>query len=139
MTELLNTHYYDNKVKDIYMKLLANDTIYPLATLKEFRIVVQEIFEFIRFFKTSSGVVEKMKQNAYRTLVLFKQDVKNNKDQNGLSVEDILPRIWRILAKDDPDAIVYFIEQLADIITMGPCNNGRINRLVQVYKCLVEK
>jgi hypothetical protein len=139
MTELLNTHYYDNKVKDIYMKLLANDTMYPLATLKEFRIVVQEIFEFIRRFKTSSGVVEKMKQNAYRTLVLFKQDVKNNKDQNGLSVEDILPRIWRILVKDDPDAIIYFIEQLADIITMGPCNNGRINRLVQVYKCLVEK
>jgi hypothetical protein len=137
MTDLLNTHYYDNNVKDIYIKLLADDTSVPES--KDFEIVLQEIFEFLRVFKKSSEVVEQMKQNAYRTLVLFKQDITNNKDQNGLSVEDILPRIWRILAKDDPDAIIYFIEQLADIITMGPCNNGRINRLVQVYKCLVEK
>lgn len=137
MTDLLNTHYYDNKVKDIYMKLLIDDN--GPTEFKDFEIVLQEIFEFLRVFKKGSGTVEQMKQNAYRTLVLFKQDSNNNKDQNGLSVEDILPRIWRILAKDDPDAIVYFIEQLADIITMGPCNNGRINRLVQVYKCLVEK
>jgi len=137
---MLNTHFYDGKVKEIYQNVIQLDK--SEIELMDLSTTLQEIFIFVRDFKMSDGStnnnLEQLKKDAYRTLVLFKQDTKNNIDGNGLSVDDLLPRVWRILPREDPDSIIYFIEQLADVITRGPCNNGRINRLLQVYKCLVE-
>jgi hypothetical protein len=134
----LNTHDYDNKVKEIYQKLITEDK--SEDPLTNFTIVLQEVFIFVRDFQTINPTPElpQLKSDAYKTLVLFKKDTKSNSDQNGLSVEDLLPRIWRVIDRNEPDSIIYFIEQLADVITKGPCSNGRINRLLQVYKCLVE-
>lgn len=132
MTQFCNTHYYDDKIKDIYDQIIEADECNH--SLKSFDEVVSAIYDLIKHgsFKDNT-----LKKNVHRTLSLFRTDCINNIDHNGIRVEDLLPRIWRKLPLDDPNAISYFLEQLADIITMGPCNNGRINRLVQVYKCLV--
>ena len=138
----LNTHDYDKEARSIYTKLVAADP-HKDQPLVEFAIVLQQIFLFVRDFKTnkpgtiSPPELQALKHQAYQALVLFKQDTRNNRDQFGLTVEDILPRVWRALDRSDPDSIIYFVEQLSDIKTMGSCNNGRINRLLQVYNCLV--
>lgn len=132
MNVSLNTHDYDNNAREIYSALVAADPK-KNEPLTEFPIVLQQVFIFIQSFR---GPVQ-LKNNAHLALILFKQDTKNNRDQSGLTVEDILPRIWRLLDRSDHDSILYFVEQLADIKTMGSCNNGRINRLLQVYNCLI--
>lgn len=131
MTELLNTHFYDDKIKAIYEQTVAEDK--STAGLKGFDQTVTEIFGLTK----ASSRDDSVKDDVYRALLLLRQDSRNNIDHNGIRVEDLLPRIWRILPADDPESVFYFLEQLADIVRSGPCNNGRINRLVQVYKCLV--
>ena len=78
----------------------------------------------------------KLCQSARATLELFKNDSKNNVDCNGLNVEDIFPRVWRRVEKLNLLNSLYILEQLADVTDSGKCNNGRINRLVQIYFCL---
>lgn len=131
--EQLDTHFYDDKIKVVYDQSVANDK--STVGLKTFDQTVTDIFELTKTAKVDDAV----KDDVYRSLLLLRRDSRNNVDHNGIRVEELLPRIWRILPVDDTDTdtIFYFLEQLADIVRSGPCNNGRINRLVQVYKCLV--
>lgn len=135
----LNTHDYDKDARHVYESLILADPK-KNEPLIPFTIVLQQIFLFIQSYKPQKQTHQELhmlKNHAYQTLVLFKQDPTGNRDQSGLTVDDILPRVWRALDRSDHDSIIYFVEQLADIKTMGSCNNGRINRLLQVYNCLV--
>jgi hypothetical protein len=139
MSISLNTHDYDKDARIIYEDLIAADP-QKNEPLLPFPIVLQQLLNLINSLPSKSTEMILIKKQACQTLILFKNDPVNNKDQYGLTVEDILPRIWRAYLTQKQkieDNILYFIEQLSDIKTMGSCNNGRINRLLQVYNCLV--
>lgn len=124
--EKLNTHFYDHQIKKNYDELIARDQVPPTA---DFHHTVGEMIQYVQQFPGHP----RLKQQAHASLMLFLRDSKNNMDHNGIRVEDLLPRIWAHMNTQE----VYFLEQLADISASGPCNNGRINRLLQIYACLV--
>lgn len=96
--------------------------------------VLQEIAHFVQMSSVFSTHLQK---GAIDTLYLFHRDAKNNVDANGVNVENLLPLIWRRIDKRDHAAVLYFVEQLADVSQSGPCSNGRINRLLQLYSALL--
>ena len=71
---------------------------------------------------------------AMKTLQLILYQPQGNYDPiNKISVEDILPRVYRFLEHYDDDGWEIFIEQLSDIYTSGSCSQGRVTRIFQFY------
>ena len=123
-----NTHDYDELLKENYKELIKKDKK-NLIQPPSFDRTISEIYFYIRSLKFTLE-----NKNAVDAIILMKNDLKNNYDQiNDIRVEDILPRVWRFVKKYEKSGIQIFIEQLAEIVTSGPCAQGRTTRLYQFY------
>lgn len=109
-----NVHEFDGKL--------------PIPELKKF--TVDEKLEMIKIF------IPKLKnQNAINilksmSLAMINNTKDNQDDSNDVDAMDILANI---LANDYDNILSIFEEQLADIITLGQCPQGRTTRLLQIY------
>lgn len=125
MSKLQQTHFYDGKFKDKYKKMILIDNR---------ELLKSETFESSIRFITKISQNNSLKRNINRTINLFLNDKKNNYDPtSGIKIEDLLPLITRFIKHYDISGQEIFLEQISDIIKMGSCCQGRINRLVQFY------
>jgi hypothetical protein len=131
---LLNTHFYDSTIKQVYDELVLQDNLMdpllpsePLSKEAFSAFVTEVSAEIAQNF----GDIP-ISRSAQKALHLFLQDDGNNVNGNGLDVKEIFPRVWAQVRALNLQNSLYIIEQLADIVDSGPCSNGRINRLVQI-------
>ena len=121
----LETHDYDRYIGSIYHNLKKIDDL-NLSKPKKFLEVIENIENETENLK---DIIEY--ETCINVLKLITYDVSNNYDSiNNISVEDILPRVWRFVEKYDDKSI--FFEQLSDIWN-GPCPQGRVTRFFQFY------
>lgn len=108
---LLDTHTYDGKLKIPNVPAMA---IINFALLRQFARQLR---------------IQYKNPTASRAVELIINDLSHNYDPtNGLDALKLL----MILVQSIPSE-PYFHEQLSDIITNGPCPQGRCTRLYQVY------
>jgi hypothetical protein len=111
--KLLQTHYYDGKLK--YTKI---------NNLQNFNDTINDIKIYIKGHHNESRILI--------TLNLLSNDRKNNIDNiNKINVEDLLPHVWQKVKDYDTETINVFYEQLIDIVQYGSCAQGRTTRLIQ--------
>jgi hypothetical protein len=116
-----NTHTYDGKLIDK-------------------AILIKEL----PFDMTLDNVITEIKESAINNkysrvdelvgiLDLFKASPNSNYDTtNKISVEEILPRLWKIAKSWDLSELVLLYEQIADVVN-GSCPEGRCIRLMQLF------
>jgi hypothetical protein len=128
---LLNTHYYDGKLKSYKEKL--NEVIKKRIDEKK-----QNLFSFDESLEQAkkyvmSHATSENQHFALQTLKLFEnsKDLNNFDGTNEISVEDIFPILWITLVEISSEITFNgFIEQLADVIRFGSCAQGRVIRLL---------
>ncbi len=133
-----NTHFYDSCIKQVYKECVECDMVTtPSGVNRE--TPSWESFSAL-LGEASAEIIgdSLMSCSARRALELFQRDPSQNVDGNGLNVQEIFPRVWQRVRELGLQNAPYVLEQLADIVDSGPCSNGRINRLVQLYKATFE-
>ena len=124
----IDTHAYDTQIKDLYKNYIKDDKE-NLIQPKNFKITLTEIYNVIISFP-----YDNILHNALQTLNLIASDIKNNYDNlNNINFEELLPHTWRFIKYYDRTGIYLFLEQLSEIITNGPCAQGRVTRVFQFY------
>lgn len=115
-----NTHFYDGKLKEL-VKHLDGDA--PVDFDETIADIAQD----------SEDLEHPYINNVTKCLELFKRDKTGNKDNaNNITVENLLPIVWDNVKKNyDDSGKIIFYEQLSDIVTSGPCAQGRTTRLIQ--------
>ena len=121
-----NTHDYDTRLTKI-LNTKKN------VTNNEYNLFINCLKEINNFINHDKSIDIKLKMNAQKTIHLLANDRNNNYDElNKINVELLLPIIWNKI-KQINELTIYdlLVEQLSDIITSGPCSQGRTTRLIQ--------
>ncbi len=130
MSNQLNTHNYDKKLKNIYKQLKNDDELHLIQPVS-FENTIKEI---VLKIAPNRNLCKTIIRNIIKSLYLMKVDTNNNYDnENDIHVEDILPRVWRFVQNYDESTLDTFWEQISEISTNGPCAQGRTTRLFQFY------
>lgn len=120
--QLLNTHNYDNKLKDTCQQILEK---------YQTNISFEETIEKVRDMSKQLNY-DRMGQ-VEQTLHLFINDRNGNYDStNDIRVEDLLVRLFPLVEKWENSCKIVFLEQIADVMG-GTCPQGRCTRLVQLF------
>ena len=122
--EKLQTHSYDHKLKDIY-----NNYTFLKTTLNSTDII-NEINNLKTKILSSTHI---QKTLAIKSIDLIINDKKNNIDHTNNIQADIL---LYYVAKRADECLDDIILQLSDIVSKGPCAQGRCTRLGQLFFCL---
>jgi hypothetical protein len=97
---------------------------------KKFKKLLDDINDF-KLTESTNGLQRVIND----TETNFNFDMKNN-----LKADDILIEIIELLENGDKDVklTVYtnLLEQMNDMLNLGQCQQGRINRLIQIYNFL---
>jgi len=114
-----DTHFYDGKLSAVNLP----------SRLSE-RELTLNIFKLVHLNKNHDYIPQVSK-----TLNLFLRDRARNFDaSDGVHLSQLLPNIIAHIEKStDKDDTNYIWEQIADITSSGPCAQGRIKRLIQIY------
>ncbi len=123
----LNVHGYENKIRDAYQKCVSEDT----TEYESFDCVIEKIHNYISHCQCDSNQ-RKQALNVIRILKRHHKRPVNTDKTNSISIEEILPKVWKIVENYEHSAKMVFIEQLTDILK-GSCAQGRNIRLVQFY------
>lgn len=121
-----NTHDYDTRLSKIL-------TTKKDINNNEYNLFINCLKEINNFINHDKSIDIKLKMNAQKTIHLLANDRNNNYDKlNKINVELLLPITWNKIKKIN-ELTIYnlFVEQLSDIITSGPCSQGRTTRLIQ--------
>ena len=122
---LLETHHYDGLLGDIYRQLIEHSTHQQLMSFEQ---SINQIDQWI----TQSAISDKSR--IISALQLIKNDSCRNYDnQNGLSVEEILPHVIDVVSQFDQSGIDLFLQNLGEIVELGSCPQGRTTRLLGFY------
>lgn len=116
----LDTHFYDSKLKEHVVAIMEKFT-----SDSSFEQTLLEITTMV-----ANGSYNR-KNEIMRTINIFRQS-GNYDDTNNVSVDDILPRLWKVVKTWDDSAKNVFFEQLADV-NNGACSQGRCTRLLQLF------
>lgn len=124
-----DVHIFDGKLKSHSIKThLSRD-----QKIKIFDPVVTGVSKLQNFTAV----------NGLKTVIDDLESPKNYDSTNEIYADDILAEICLMMEKHfDQDIINTIIEniaiQMADMITLGPCQQGRATRLFQVYNFVKE-
>jgi len=120
----LNTHDYDTHLSKVMMT--KRD-----ITTEENELFLKCILEICT--ERNKYVTDLlMMENVRKSLILLVHDSSNNyDDKNKIRVELLLPKVWENVKKGDESLHYLFYEQISDIVTAGPCSQGRTTRLIQ--------
>lgn len=126
-----DTHYYDGSLKQLYKKFVLEDNAKNGnppnlgETLNDMQTVLMKINVL------NKPLIHKM-------MKVLATDQKNNYDpKNDIHVNDLLPRVWRIV-KTNKEVFPAFFEQIGDI-SNGQCSQGRTTRIIQFIFILQKK
>src|SRR3989338_134117 len=123
----LDTHHYDHHLRELYKSLRDRD-LHELRQPADFESTLREILDIL-----NSSVNDPLKEKCLSVLTIFVNDIESNRDSaNDITVEDLLPRVWRFVREYELDEKMIFFEQLADVLG-GRCAQGRTTRLIQFY------
>jgi hypothetical protein len=119
---LLNTHNYDNKLKDICKNII--EKYQPLMSFEETIEKVRELAKQLNYNRINQ---------VDQALNLFIHDKNGNYDStNDIRVEDLLVRLFPLIEKWEDNCKIIFLEQIADVMG-GTCPQGRCTRLIQLF------
>tara|TARA_R110001599_G_scaffold318151_1_gene527683 strand:+ start:98 stop:493 length:396 start_codon:yes stop_codon:yes gene_type:complete len=123
----LETHDYDTRLTKVM-------TTKKDVSNEEFKKFIKCLTEINNFLNQDCSLKIQSKINAQKTLHLLANDRQNNYDErNKIHTELLLPIIWnKIKSYNELTMYDIFVEQLNDIITSGPCAQGRTTRLIQL-------
>jgi len=129
----INTHDYDNKLKEKYKIFIHDDDLNLIKPLN-FKDTLNEIY-----LKITKIPMQTFSNNAIITINYVFKDRDNNLDiTNDINFEDLLSRTWRFVKNYEENALYIFFEQLSEIFTNGRCAQGRVARIFQFYSYHME-
>jgi len=117
----VNTHDYDGKLANAGLPLALAENNFADLVLK------------LKSLNKDHALVTQVDA----CLELFLNNHAGNYDfSDNIHISQLLPSIFVKIAKaEEPSDTNFIWEQLADIITMGSCPQGRVKRLLQIYMC----
>ena len=124
--EKLNTHYYDGK-------LPISETCNFIE--KQYLAILGEMERYIK-----EGYKGGYNKSVILSSICILRDPKKTFDnKDNIDARHLIVCIWsRINIKEmwegDHD---YFYEQIHDIVASGPCPQGVVKRVYQIYQCLI--
>lgn len=127
----LNTHSYDGRLGDLYRSLKKREDDGETVS----RLTMEESFHIIDNWINDSTLSNKDKQAARITIKLIEQGKKkdNYDSKNKIDVNDLLPRVVKIVKTYEKSGIDVFLKTFSEIKQLGSCAQGRTTRLLQFY------
>jgi hypothetical protein len=125
----LNTHDYDGKIN--IDRSLLEEQVDEESLIK----ILNNLQELLSKWTGNLQI----KIQAQASLSLLMSDKNNNYDPcENINVSQLLPRILKHLelTNDTVEDITFIWEQFGDITGSGPCSQGRVKRLLQIYLSL---
>jgi len=130
-----DTHYYDGKIGEIYRNYVSmsdnkDDILLP------FDKCIEKMIQW-----SNDTKIMKPLRNVKKGIDLLNRDYKksgNYDDRNKISVEELLPKVIKIVENFDNSGKSLFLTTIGEIVELGSCSQGRISRLLGFYIPFVE-
>lgn len=130
-TGLLDTHFYDTKIRPYAQKIISNQD----TNRNEFMYCIDGMRRKLDMASNTRDI----RTYVIQTLNLLEQNYGQNVDSSdNLNSSFLLIKIFDKIYKEPANDLYYIFEQLADVSSSGPCLQGRSKRLFQIYKCLYD-
>jgi hypothetical protein len=121
----LETHKYDGIVGPIYHQIINTEKDTDVITFDQSISIVEQWLH-------DSSI--KNKTPIIKTINLFKNDRDKNFDPiNDIHVEELLPRVIKIVSTFEHSGIDLFLQKLGEITELGSCPQGRTTRLLEFF------
>jgi hypothetical protein len=122
----LETHHYDGIIGSVYRDIEKKEVLRDLPTFEQALTMIEQWNSTLPTTPISGSVI--------RTIQLFKDDPSGNHDPvNQIRVEDLLPKVVKIVQGFDQSGVNLFLQTLSEIVDLGACPQGRITRLLGFY------
>jgi len=123
----LDTHSHDGPIGQLYRQIRDRDEEKNLLSFDE------SITMMTQWLK-DCPISPAEQQHVTRAIDLMRTDRNGNNDTlNQIQVEELLPRVIKVVETFDITGRTMFLQTIGEIVTMGQCAQGRTTRLLGYY------